>query len=152
MEVAKHQDGVERAITEREAAEIIELWARQHSEAQASALSVGDVCEALSISDAEAMNLLAQVRGRSPALAPSRRLSPLPLAAIYAAAGISAVIGGSYTIWIMKMAIEGSRLGQGDVKGAVLGALWSVLCVWYFRRPIKRALTSLGRRVSQGMP
>jgi hypothetical protein len=152
MDVVKQENGNERSITQREAAEIIELWARRNSAARESMLSVDDVREVLSISEGEAIELLAQVRGKTPSLARTRRLTPVQTNALYAAIAVSVLNGGGYAIWVAKMFLEGSRLGDGDVKGAIIGALWSILCLWYFRRPIKRTLTGLGRQVSQGMP
>jgi len=151
MDVVKQENGIGRSITQREAAEIIELWARRNSEVRDSLLSVDDVRELLSISESEAVTLLAQVRRETP-IVTRRRLTPLQTKALYWTIGIWAVNGGSYAIWVAKMWLEGSRLGDGDVKAAIFGAIWSLLSIWYFRRPIKRTLTGLGRQLSQGMP
>lgn len=152
MDFVEQENGMERSITQQEAAHMIELWSPRNSEGRTSMLNVDDVREVLSISEAEAMALLAQVRRETPIPFRRPRLTSLQATVLYATLGLSVLSGGSYAIWVAKLFLEGSRLGDGDVKGAILGALWSFLCIWYFRRPIKRVLTGLGRQVSQGMP
>ena len=136
-------------ITQQEAAEMVELWTREH-EGGDGTVDLRDVAEALHISEVEGRRLLARVR-KEPE--PVRTLGPNMTRMLRTLLlGLCMVYGTTFSIAVLQLIVAGTDLRPETKVVAVAVFLATLTLFWYYRRPITRFFGGLGRRIAQGKP
>ncbi len=138
----------EQPVTQQEAAEMIELWTRTSETHDPATLDLRDVIEALHISEAEGMSLLAQVRGQTPAPPVTGKLTA-PSIVLHTLLALSLLASTSAFLSVLSWTASGIA-GASELRIGFVAFLWTFGWLYYYRRPVKRFFAGFGRRLLEG--
>ena len=147
-DMAVSQELKPKYVTQEEASAVVELWARLDSNrSRANLLTIADLSESLQISEADAERLLHQVRSQGPATTAQATSEPQDFAAVTVFGIFCLALSFLTAAVFMYLWLTHSynRDERSEYMTMGMAVAWCAGWAWYFRRPIKRAITGFFR-------